>query len=139
MGVAYVHTVIGDHFRVAHAEIDDDIALTATAVFVRAVEWFNQRGVTVERCCPTTAAATAHTYGETPASTSASGTSARGRIGRRPTGRSSGSTSPWPTAEATPAATRARLSAEGKSRADCTTTTTTAPTQPAGTSHPSHD
>ncbi len=139
MGVAYVHTVIDDHFRVAHAEIHDDIALTATAVLVRAVEWFNQRGVTVERCCPTTAAPTAHTYGETPASTSASGTSARGRIGRRPTGRSSGSTSPWPTAEATPAATRARPSAAGKSRADCTTTTTTAPTQPAGTSRPSHN
>ena len=50
MGKAYVHTVIDDHSRVAYAEIhDDETALTATAVLVRAVEWFNQRGVTVER------------------------------------------------------------------------------------------
>ena len=50
MGKAYVHTVIDDHARVAYAEIhDDETALTATAVLVRAVEWFNTRGVTVER------------------------------------------------------------------------------------------
>ena len=50
MGLAYVHTVIDDHSRVAYAEIhDDETARTATAVLVRAVEWFNARGVTVER------------------------------------------------------------------------------------------
>ena len=50
MGKAYVHTVIDDHSRVAYAEIhDDETAQTATAVLVRAVEWFYQRGVTVER------------------------------------------------------------------------------------------
>ena len=49
MGKAYVHTVIDDHSRVAYAEVhDDETALTATAVLVRAVEWFNARGVTVE-------------------------------------------------------------------------------------------
>ena len=50
MGKAFVHTVIDDHSRVAYAEIhDDETAITATAVLVRAVEWFNARGVTVER------------------------------------------------------------------------------------------
>ena len=50
MGKAYVHTVIDDHSRVAYAEIhDDETAFTATAVLVRAVEWFNARGVAVER------------------------------------------------------------------------------------------
>ena len=50
MGKAYVHTVIDDHSRVAYAEIhDDETAITATAVLVRAVEWFNARGVTAER------------------------------------------------------------------------------------------
>ena len=50
LGYAYVHTVIDDHSRVAYAEIhDDETAQTATAVLVRAVEWFNQRGITVER------------------------------------------------------------------------------------------
>lgn len=50
MGKAFVHTVIDDHSRVAYAEIhDDEISITATAVLVRAVEWFNARGITVER------------------------------------------------------------------------------------------
>lgn len=50
MGKAYVHTVIDDHSRVAYAEIhDDETSLTAAAVLVRAVEWFNARGVTVEQ------------------------------------------------------------------------------------------
>ena len=46
MGKAYVHTVIDDHSHVAYAEIhDDEAALTAAAVLVRAVEWFNHRGI----------------------------------------------------------------------------------------------
>src|SRR5699024_10141320 len=50
MGKAYVHTVIDDYSRVAYAEIhDDETAITATAVLSRAVEWFGQRGVIVER------------------------------------------------------------------------------------------
>ena len=50
IGRAYVHTVIDDHSRVAYAEIhDDETAVTASAVLVRAVEWFNARAVTVER------------------------------------------------------------------------------------------
>lgn len=48
MGKAHVHTVIDDHSRVAYAEIHDN-ETGVTAVLVRAVEWFNQRGVTVER------------------------------------------------------------------------------------------
>jgi transposase InsO family protein len=50
MGTAFVHTVIDDHSRVAYAEIhDDETAITAVAVLRRAVTWFNDRGVTVER------------------------------------------------------------------------------------------
>ena len=49
MGKAYIHTAIDHHFRVAYAAIhDDETALTATAVLVRAVEWFNARGNIVE-------------------------------------------------------------------------------------------
>ena len=41
---------IDDHSRVAYAEIhDDETAATATAVLRRAVAWFADRGVTVER------------------------------------------------------------------------------------------
>ena len=50
MGHAFVHTVIDDHSRVAYAEVhDDETAATATAVLRRAVAWFADRGVTVER------------------------------------------------------------------------------------------
>jgi len=50
MGYAFVHTVIDDHSRVAYAEThDDETAITAAGVLHRAVEWFADRGVTVER------------------------------------------------------------------------------------------
>jgi transposase InsO family protein len=50
MGHAFVHTVIDDHSRVAYAEIhNDETAATAIAVLIRAVGWFRDRGVTVER------------------------------------------------------------------------------------------
>jgi transposase InsO family protein len=47
---AFVHTVIDDHSRVAYAEIhDDERAETAVGVLQRAVSWFADRGVRVER------------------------------------------------------------------------------------------
>jgi transposase InsO family protein len=47
---AFVHTVIDDHSRIAYAEVhDDETAVTATGVLRRAVAWFADRGVTVER------------------------------------------------------------------------------------------
>ncbi|WP_448062693.1 IS481 family transposase [Cellulomonas hominis] len=50
MGTAFVHTVIDDHSRVAYAEIhDDETAATAIGVLRRAVSWFADRGVIVER------------------------------------------------------------------------------------------
>jgi hypothetical protein len=49
-GHAFVHTVIDDHSRVAYAEIhDDERAETAVGVLRRAVSWFADHGVTVER------------------------------------------------------------------------------------------
>lgn len=50
MGYAFVHTVIDDHSRVAYAEVhDDETALTAAAVLRRAVIWYGQRGIPIER------------------------------------------------------------------------------------------
>jgi transposase InsO family protein len=50
IGHALVHTVIDDHSRVAYAEVhDDETAATAVAVLRRAVAWFADRGVTIER------------------------------------------------------------------------------------------
>jgi transposase InsO family protein len=50
IGTAYVHTVLDDHSRVAYAEIhDDETAATAAGVLHRAVAWYAERGITVER------------------------------------------------------------------------------------------
>ncbi len=50
MGTAFVHTVLDDHTRVAYAEIhDDETSATAAAVLHRAVAWFADRGVIVQR------------------------------------------------------------------------------------------
>ena len=136
MGKAFVHTVIDDHSRVAYTEIHDDkTALTATAALIRAVECSTPAASPSSGSCPTTAAPTAHTCGETPAPSSGSRTSARGPTDRRPTARSRDSTGPWPTAGPTPAATHPRRSVGASSTAGCTTTTSTGPIRPAGTTH----
>jgi transposase InsO family protein len=50
IGTAYLHTVIDDHSRVAYVEIHaDEKAVTAIGVLQRAVAWFTNHGVTVER------------------------------------------------------------------------------------------
>ncbi|MBS9536010.1 IS481 family transposase [Mycobacterium sp. M1] len=50
IGIAFVHTVIDDHSRVAYAEIcADQKAATAIGVLQRAVAWFADHGVTTER------------------------------------------------------------------------------------------
>jgi len=50
LGHAFVHTMIDDHTRIAYAEVhDDETTQTATAVLARAVAWYAERGITVER------------------------------------------------------------------------------------------
>ena len=50
IGIAFVHTVIDDFSRMAYAEIcTDEKAVTAIGVLQRAVAWFAERGVAVER------------------------------------------------------------------------------------------
>lgn len=50
IGIAFVHTVIDDHSRLAYAEIcTDEKAVTAIGVLQRAAAWFADHGVTVER------------------------------------------------------------------------------------------
>jgi transposase InsO family protein len=50
IGTAFLHTVVDDHSRVAYVEIcRDEKADTALGVLQRAVAWFTDRGVTVER------------------------------------------------------------------------------------------
>lgn len=50
IGTAFLHTVIDDHSRIAYVEIcADEKAVTAIGVLERAVAWFADRGVTIER------------------------------------------------------------------------------------------
>lgn len=50
LGIGYLHTVIDDHSRVAYVEMHgDERSETAIGVLRRAVAWFADRGVTVER------------------------------------------------------------------------------------------
>jgi transposase InsO family protein len=50
LGTAFLHTVIDDHSRVAYVEVcTDEKAATAAAALRRAVAWFADRGVRVER------------------------------------------------------------------------------------------
>jgi transposase InsO family protein len=50
IGTAFVHTVIDDHSRLAYAEIcSDEKAATAIGVLQRAVAWFTDHNVTIER------------------------------------------------------------------------------------------
>jgi transposase InsO family protein len=50
LGNCFVHTVIDDYTRIAYAEThDDEKAVTAVGVLYRAVAWFAERGVVVER------------------------------------------------------------------------------------------
>jgi hypothetical protein len=49
-GTGFVHTVVDDHSRVAYVEIcADEKAATAVGVLQRAVAWFADHGVTIER------------------------------------------------------------------------------------------
>ncbi|MGY1869168.1 IS481 family transposase [Nocardia gipuzkoensis] len=50
IGIAFVHTVIDDHSRMAYAEIRaDEKAATAIEVLQHAAAWFADHGVTIER------------------------------------------------------------------------------------------
>lgn len=138
MGTAFVHTVIDDHSRVAYAEIhDDETAATATAVLRRAVAWYANAASPPCRCSPTTARPIAHTCGATPAPSSGSPHATPGHTGPRRTGRSNGSTAPWPTAGRSDASTPASHSAGRPCTGSSTSTTTTGPTPPWAVNHPS--
>lgn len=50
IGTPFAHTVIDDYSRMAYAEIcTDERVATSIAVLQRAVAWFTEHGVTIER------------------------------------------------------------------------------------------
>lgn len=89
-GKAFVHTVIDDHSRVAYTEIcTDEKAATAIAVLRRAIAWFAERGVRVERvlCDIQRKAAIARSPGAWPARSLASSTTGPGPTGHKTNGK----------------------------------------------------
>jgi transposase InsO family protein len=50
VGVDYVHSIVDDHSRLAYSEIhDDEKAETCAAFFERAIEFYADHGITIER------------------------------------------------------------------------------------------
>jgi hypothetical protein len=138
IGTAYVHTVIDDHSRIAHAEIHGDgTAATAVGVLRRAVTWFALRGVTVEDVLSDNGSAyKSNLWRDTcrELNTKAKKTAL---TARRQAARSNGSTALSPTDGHSNASMPPNRPAEKPSRHGCTTTITTGPTLQSETNHPS--
>ncbi|GMA94252.1 hypothetical protein GCM10025881_10760 [Pseudolysinimonas kribbensis] len=95
----FVHTVIEDHSCAAYDEIhDNETAATAIGVLQRAVSWFADRGITVQRVLSDNGSADkSHAWRD--ACMGLHITAKRPvPIARKPTARSNGSTEPSPTA-----------------------------------------
>jgi transposase InsO family protein len=138
LGTSFVHTVIDDNSRVAYAEIcADEKADTAIGVLRRAVAWFADRGVTVERVLSDNGSAyKSHAWRD--ACTELGITPKRTRPYRpRPTGKLNASTAPWAADGPTGASTPQTPNAAPHWSPGFTTTITTGSTQPSETSHPS--
>lgn len=135
LGHAFVHTVIDDHSRVAYAEIhDDETAATATGVLRRAVSWFADHGVTVERVLSDNGSAyKSHAWRDTCRDLNITPKKTRPY---RP--QTNGSTEPSPTAGHSRSTTTPSPPAERHCRHGCTSITNTDPTQPSARSRPSH-
>lgn len=95
IGWDFVHVCIDDYSRLAYVEIQpDEHPATAVAFLRRALGWFAQRGVRVERVMTDTATPTARSCTTSPAASSSSNTSAPGPPAPAPTSRPSASYRP---------------------------------------------
>ncbi len=140
IGTAFLHTVIDDHSRMAYAEIcDDEKAVTAIGVLQRAVAWFAERGITVERVLSDNGSAYRSFAWRDACTELPSPRSGPVPTGPRPTAKSNDSTAPSPTAGPTPASTSQPNSATPPCPAGCTSTITTEPTPPSEADRQSPD
>lgn len=140
LGYAFVHTVIDDHSRVAYTEVhDDETAVTAVGVLYRAVEWFANRGVTIERVLSDNGGAyrshlwrdTCEVLSITPKRTRPHRPQTNGKVERFHRTMADG----WAYARCY----TSEGNAEKPSQAGSTITTSTDLTRPVATSRPSHD
>jgi transposase len=140
IGTAFVHTVIDDHSRMAYAEIwTDEKAATAVGVLERAVAWFADHGVTVERVLSDNGSAY-RSHAWTDACAALAITAKRTRpTDPRPTARSNGSTARSPMAGHTPASTNQPQTATPPCPGGSTSTITIASTPPSEANRQSLD
>lgn len=139
IGTAFVHAVIDDHSRVAYAETcTDEKASTAIAVLRRAIAWFNDHGVTVERVLSDNGSAYKSNAWRDACAEVEINTSEPVPTGHRPAEGSSAFTAPCPTVGTTPGSTNQHNNATPHCPAGSTSKITTEPTPPseASTSHP---
>jgi transposase InsO family protein len=137
-GTCYLHTVIDDHSRVAYVEAhDDETKETATMVLRNAVAWFADRGVVVQRVLSDNGSCyRSNLWRQTCADLAI--TAKKTKPYRPQTnGKSRGSTAPWPTAGHSRSSTTPNQPASRLCQHGSTSTTTTGPTRPSGSAHPS--
>ena len=67
VGYGYIHAAVDDHSRLAYVEVlEDEKAVTAAGFTQRAVEWFNQLGITIQGIMTDNGACyVSHLYGDT--------------------------------------------------------------------------
>lgn len=124
-GYCSLHTAIDDHSRLAYTEeLPDEKAVTAAGLWQRAVAFSPPTGSSTSAgCSPTTGPATAPGCSIRPSATGLN-TSTPGLIGRSRTGRSSGTTAPWPENGPTPTPGIPTRPARPRCQHFCTATTT---------------
>lgn len=140
IGTAFLHTVIDDHSRMAYAEIcTNERASTAIGVLQRAVAWFADHGVVVQRVWSDNGSAY-RSYAWRDACTQLRITPKHTRPYRpQTTARSSDSTALSPTAGHTHATTSQPNNATPHCPTGSTSTITTEATPPSEASRPSFD
>lgn len=136
LGRGYVRTVVDDHSRIAYAEIcADETAATAIGVLERAVAWFTDYGVSVERVLSDNGSAyKSHAWTQACARLGIT-VKEPAPTGRRPTARSNASTAHSATDGPMPASTAQKPSAAPHCPDGCTSTITTDSTARSVTSH----
>jgi transposase IS481 family protein/integrase-like protein len=98
-GHSFIHAAVDDHSRLAYAEIHrDETSQTAAGFLHRAYGWFQARGVTIGRVLTDNGGCSRSDAWRQACQQLASPPSTPGRIGPRPTARSSASTAPCSTA-----------------------------------------
>ena len=133
-----VHVCVDDTSRLAYVEIlPDEKGPTSVGFLQRAIAWFAQRGISIERVMTDNGAPYVSAPGRPGARTTTSATSAPVPIGPAPTAKLNDSSKPCCASGLTLRSTKTTNTEPPRWFPGSTTTTTNGPTAPSVTSHPS--